>query len=127
MAWVRGLVSAGKRALKSKWARRAMGVGAIEAARTQLRVMYEDINDSTAIQRIGFSNLTSELRIVFKNKPGYPEYVWGGVEPELFEAFVKSPSKGKFYHAYLKGRGEYRITPTMGTWKLSAIGRRISK
>lgn len=125
MAWVKPLVAAGKRALKSKWARRAFGVGAVSAAADNLRVVYQNTPGSSAIQRIGYSNLTQELRIVFRDRPSFPEYVWGGVEPTLFEDFVRAGSKGRFYHQYLKGRGEYAITSTLGSWKLSAIGRRI--
>lgn len=95
---------------------------------TGLKVVYKDTPSSTAIARIGYSVALQELRIVFRDKEEYPEYVWGGVDPELALQFMHvAGSKGKFYHRNLKGRGEMRITSTMGSFKLGAIGRRISK
>lgn len=95
---------------------------------TGLKVVYKDTPNSGAIARIGYSSALQELHIVFRDKPGYPEYVWGGVDPETAYFFMHgAQSKGKFYHQNLRGRGEYQLTSTMGSFKLSAIGRRISK
>ena len=86
-------------------------------------VIYTDINGSTAIQRIGYDTVTTELRIVFVDKQQYPEYIWGGVENELVKAFFLAPSKGKFYHQYLKDNPRYVISRTLGSYRLSSLGR----
>lgn len=86
-------------------------------------IVYTDIQGSTAIQRIGYDTITTELRIVFLGKtPPYPEYIWGGVEKQLVEAFFLAPSKGKFYHRFLKGNPRYSIQPAMGSFRISALG-----
>ena len=91
-------------------------------------LVYTDIQGSTAIQRIGFDTVTSALTIVFVGKtPPYPEYVWGGVESELIKAFFLAPSKGKFYHRFLKGNPRYTIQPVNGSYRISALGRKVSK
>jgi len=90
-------------------------------------IAYNDIKGSTAIQRIGYDTVTGELRIVFKDKFGYPEYIWGGVEPKVIENFFLAGSKGKYYHQWIKGRSEYRVRPAFGSFRLSAIGRGLPK
>lgn len=96
--------------------------------KTGLKVVYKDTPGSGAIERIGYSSALQELHIVFRDKQEYPEYVWGGVDPELAYQFMYlAGSKGTFYHRNLRGRGEYRLTSTMGSFKLSAIGRRVGK
>lgn len=119
------IIRAGMRALKIGGAIKALDMA---AEKTGLKVVYVDTPQSSAIARIGYSAATQELRIVFRDKEQYPEYVWGGVDPEFAAQFMHlSGSKGKFYHRNLQGRGEYRITPTVGSWRLGSLGRRISK
>lgn len=88
-------------------------------------LVYTDTPNSSAIARVGYDVLTSELRIVFKNKPQYPEYIWGGVTSEMAASFLSSPSKGEFYHAYLKNQKAFRLKRRLGSYRLAAIGRRI--
>jgi len=88
-------------------------------------IVFTDINSSSAIERIGYDVITTELRIVFKDKEDYPEYSWGGVQKPLIEAFFQAPSKGKFYWRYLKDKPEYYINRALGSYKLAALGRGV--
>lgn len=53
------------------------------------------------IEEIGYDDCRSVLRVQFKNGGVY-EYA--NVPLSVFEAFSKSPSKGKFLHRMIKGR-----------------------
>ena len=56
---------------------------------------------SRAIIAIGYDPDTSRMKIAFtKGKT----YTYCRVPHELFEAFLKASSKGKFYSKYIKGR-----------------------
>jgi hypothetical protein len=87
-------------------------------------VLYTDTVSSSAIERVGYDVLTTELRIVFRNKEEYPEYVWGNAEKQLKEAFLLAPSKGKFYHQFIKGNPKYTLSrASFAGWRLQALGR----
>ena len=68
---------------------------------------------SSNIAQIGFEenttlSLSSKsiniLRIVFMSESIFDYY---GVEKIVFEAFLKAPSVGKFFHANIKNKYEY--------------------
>ena len=61
--------------------------------------------NSSQIVSIGYNANTRTLRIEFKNKSYYD---YSDVPPELFQQLMASPSKGKFFHATIKGKFEYR-------------------
>ena len=88
-------------------------------------VVYTDTPNSSAIARVGYDTITSELRIVFREKPQYPEYIWGGIQKEMAALFLSAPSKGQFYHAQIKGRKAFKLKRALGSYRLAAIGRRI--
>jgi hypothetical protein len=69
-------------------------------------VVMQDVS-SQAIRAIGYDTDSEDLYIEF-NKPygGYPTYIWPGVPEGLFAAFLGAPSKGEFYHRYIK-RGSF--------------------
>jgi hypothetical protein len=91
-------------------------------------VLYTDTNSSSAIERIGYDVITTELRIVFRDKEEYPEYIWGNAEVKLKEAFLLAPSKGKFYHQFIKGNPKYTLNrASRFGWRLQALGRGTKK
>ncbi len=68
---------------------------------------------SSNIAQIGFEenttlSLSSKsiniLRIVFMNESIFDYH---GVEKVIFEAFIKAPSVGKFFHANIKNKYEF--------------------
>lgn len=90
-------------------------------------LVYRETPESGAIEVIGYDPVTSELRIVFRGKEGYPEYIWGGFPASQAQDFLFARSKGEWYHRYLKDRKEYKIRPALGSFRLSAIVRRLSR
>ncbi|EZQ17882.1 hypothetical protein CF98_24540 [Halopseudomonas bauzanensis] len=57
---------------------------------------------STAIRRIGYDSDTSRLYIDFEDSA--PIYTFCRVPAATFEAFIRAPSKGSFYHQNIKDR-----------------------
>ena len=90
-----------------------------------MAILYTPTTGSTAIRRVGYNTLTKELHIEFKKRKQYPEYIWGGVPDELVADFLRSSSKGGFYHDYLKGKSAFKVKKAIGSYRLGAIGRRI--
>ena len=88
-------------------------------------IVYTDTPSSDAIGRIGYDVITSELRIIFRDKERYPEYIWGGVPRDMAADFLISRSKGGFYHSQLKGKADFKIKKALGSFRLAAVGRRI--
>lgn len=91
----------------------------------RMPLIYRDTPESDAIARIGYDPLTEELRIVFRDRENFPEYVWGSVYREKAMHFLMSSSKGKWYHVNLKDRSEHYMQPAFGSFRLAAIGTRI--
>lgn len=89
-------------------------------------IVYTDTPESEAIGRVGYDVTTSELRIVFRDKEQYPEYIWGGVEPLMAKDFLFARSKGRWYWENLKGKKTYRIKKVVGSFRIGAVGKRIS-
>lgn len=89
-------------------------------------IVYTPTPGSGAIEHIGYDSVTGELRIRFRDKDEYPEYIWGNVEPKIIEDFFLSGSKGKFYHAYIKGVSRYTVRRAVGSYRMSAIIRGLS-
>jgi len=90
-------------------------------------LVYRETPESSAIEVVGYDPLTSELRIVFRGKQGYPEYIWGGFPASQAQDFLFSRSKGEWYHRYIKGRKEYTIKPAIGSFRLAAVIRRLAR
>ncbi len=62
--------------------------------------------ESSNIRSIGWSPMGPVLRVQFRSKKeGVPDavYDYDGVPREKFEAFLASPSKGKWFLANIKG------------------------
>lgn len=69
--------------------------------------------ESSNVQDFGYDEDEGNLYVRFKPKstakstsPGSC-YVYYGVEPEIYQQFLMSPSKGKFVWQYLRDRYEY--------------------
>ena len=56
---------------------------------------------SKAIQTIIWDNSNNQLLIKFTDSP---LFAYPNAPKSLFEAFVKAPSKGKFYHEQIKNK-----------------------
>lgn len=58
---------------------------------------------SKAIQTIIWDHSNNQLLIKFTDSP---LFAYPNAPKSLFEAFIKSPSKGKFYHEQIKNKYE---------------------
>lgn len=56
---------------------------------------------SNSISAIGYDDTTLKMLIAFKNNSAY---MYNGISPEIYHAFLNAPSKGKFYNQYIKGK-----------------------
>ena len=56
------------------------------------------VGNSSAIERIMFDKVRSQLYIKFKNSPLYSY----NIDEAIFEAFCQADSKGKFFHQNIK-------------------------
>lgn len=56
--------------------------------------------ESSNIQAIGYDSATKALHVRF----GSGHYVHEGVPPDLHAKLIAADSKGKFYHAHIKGK-----------------------
>lgn len=57
---------------------------------------------SSAIDRIAYDQEHSLLFIDFKDST--PQYTYRNVPESVFTAFLAAPSKGDFYHRFIKDR-----------------------
>ena len=89
-------------------------------------LIYTPVN-SSAIEVIGYDPATQQMTIRFRNKEKYPEYVWGGVPEEFAGNFLLAPSKGRFYHDFINRGDFYRVEPTLGSYKIGAVAKRIER
>jgi hypothetical protein len=66
--------------------------------------------DSTAIAWAGYCATSDRqmLLVAFTSDPG-KRYVFEGVPAEVWAAFKSADSKGKFYHANIKGRYRFGL------------------
>lgn len=58
--------------------------------------------ESSNIDAIGFENNILIVRFMSGSV-----YSYSNVEPEVYESFLNSESKGKFLHQHIKGKYEY--------------------
>ena len=65
----------------------------------------EVIVSSSNLESIKFDGTAGELFVRFK---GGGVYKYANVSVALFENFMDSPSKGKFFHANVKGKFPYQ-------------------
>lgn len=59
-----------------------------------------DVNSSNLAQ-VGFDNTTNTLRISFTTGAVYDYF---NVDEQVFRHLLQSPSKGRFFHRYIKNR-----------------------
>ena len=57
--------------------------------------------ESSNIQGVGYDEEAETLYVSFNSGS---RYCYRGVSRAIHEAFMESPSKGKFFHASIKGR-----------------------
>lgn len=68
------------------------------------------VENSSQIASVGFDHADNVLEVEFKNGSVYH---YTGVPPDMADAFVRSPSLGRFLHEHIKGQfphfnGPYR-------------------
>ena len=61
--------------------------------------------ESSNIQAIGFDPKSSTLYVTFKPMS---DYSYSGVDKDVFEEFLASESKGKFFHQYIKNNYSFQ-------------------
>ncbi|MBA7590381.1 hypothetical protein ES708_32497 [subsurface metagenome] len=61
--------------------------------------------ESSNIKKVGYAAALEELHIKFNSGT---EYAYLEVPPEVFDALIGAPSKGKFLNAEIKGKYEYQ-------------------
>lgn len=59
--------------------------------------------DSSTVRSIGYEPKMRDMHVEF-NSGGH--YVYREVPQEVFDAFLNSPSKGRYLHQYIKGEYE---------------------
>lgn len=59
---------------------------------------------SSTILFIGYDEETRKMRVEFQTST----YEYEDVEPECFESFLKSESKGTFLNEYIRGKYNYK-------------------
>lgn len=89
------------------------------------RMVHTRTPDSSAIEQIGYNQLTHEMSILFRKDATYPEYVFGGVTEKLAAEFLLAKSKGGFYADHFKGNRSFKVSKALGSFRLGAVGRRI--
>ena len=57
--------------------------------------------NSTNLAQAGFDNKTNTLRIVFTTGAAYDYF---GVDEQVYRHLLQAPSKGRFFHRYIKTR-----------------------
>lgn len=62
--------------------------------------------ESSNITHVGFDPLTSSLGVKFRTTA---EYIYPGVTPEEFEAFIKAKSAGQHFARHFRGRDFVRV------------------
>ncbi len=89
------------------------------------RLVMVNTPESTAITKIGYNPLTNELFIRFRKAKPYPLYVWGGIAEEMAIDFMRSRSKGEYYHRNIKDNSKFAVGKPLGSYRLGAVGRRV--
>lgn len=62
---------------------------------------------SSAIRHLHYAPETRELSVWFG--PEGRRYIYTGVPPDLYDAFRKAPSRGRFFNAAIRGRYACRL------------------
>jgi hypothetical protein len=70
--------------------------------------------ESSNIESIGYQADMQMLEVEFKGHSGKPNsvYAYDGVPPEIWQQFLASPSKGRFFQESI--RGKYKTTKISG-------------
>ena len=63
--------------------------------------MERHLIGSSQIDNVSYSSEEERLEVEFKN---CSVYAYEGVSQNTFELFLAAPSKGKFFHAYIRNK-----------------------
>ncbi|HEY1806029.1 MAG TPA: KTSC domain-containing protein [Terracidiphilus sp.] len=69
-----------------------------------MTVDLKPVSNSSNIQAVGYDPQAKEMHVQFSSGT----YVHEGVSPEQHAALMAAPSKGKHYHAHIKGKFKHR-------------------
>ena len=64
-----------------------------------------NVNSSNIIQ-VGFDNKTNTLRVAFVTGATYDYF---NIDEQLYRHLLQAPSKGRFFHKYIKNRYNYKV------------------
>lgn len=67
--------------------------------------VYFSENESSALQKVMYNEETMELTVYFRRGVAY---VYQKVPPKVFENFLNSPMKSKYFIYVIRGYYEYR-------------------
>ena len=68
------------------------------------------IPDSTSIAKADYFSLSKrKVLIVFFTSSPYKPYIHEGISLNTWNNFKSASSKGKYYHAYIKGQYNFRL------------------
>jgi hypothetical protein len=62
--------------------------------------------NSSNISQIGFDNSTNTLRVSFTTGAVYDFY---DVDEQIYRHLLQAPSKGRFFHRYIKNRYNFEV------------------
>jgi len=62
--------------------------------------------NSSNLAQVGFDNTTNTLRVAFTTGAVYDFF---NVDEQLYRHLLQAPSKGRFFHRYIKDRFNYEI------------------
>jgi hypothetical protein len=82
--------------------------GTSDSADRSGRMPVQEIQSSSAIERVGYSHQARELSVWFRSER---RYIYSGVPAELYDALCAAPSAGRFVNAGIKGRFPCRCEP----------------
>lgn len=65
--------------------------------------------ESSNVASIGYDAIENILYVEFLSKDAYApaQYMYYGVEPEIYEQMMAAPSKGRFVWTHLRDRYDY--------------------
>lgn len=61
---------------------------------------------STNLAQVGYDNQRNVLRVVFASGRAYDYY---NVDEQMYRHLLQAPSKGRFFHQYIKNRFNYEV------------------
>jgi hypothetical protein len=68
--------------------------------------MQATVVESAVLASVAYDEAGQRLRLEFRNRATYHYF---GVPPGVHQALLEAPSKGGYFHRFLRGRFPYRL------------------